>query len=83
MTQMLNITIILTLSIWGCGAEGARFLGMEEVGGSIPPSSTRNINGSGVFDLSRFLSLAAKNFKLFCAGREFYPSENPKQLRKS
>lgn len=25
--------------IWGCGAEGARLLGMEKVGGSIPPSS--------------------------------------------
>ena len=25
---------------WGCGAEGARLLGMEKVGGSIPPSST-------------------------------------------
>ena len=25
---------------WGCGAVGARFLGMEEVAGSIPASST-------------------------------------------
>ena len=31
---------------WGCGAEGARFLGMEEVGGSNPPSST--IENTGV-----------------------------------
>lgn len=28
---------------WGCGAVGARFLGMEEAAGSIPASSTRNV----------------------------------------
>src|SRR5665647_1206373 len=26
---------------WGCGAVGARFLGMEEAAGSIPASSTK------------------------------------------
>lgn len=31
---------------WGCGAEGARLLGMEKVGGSIPPSSTNHKVGS-------------------------------------
>ena len=29
---------------WGCGAEGARLLGMEKVGGSIPPSSIEFFN---------------------------------------
>ena len=30
----------LTGKLWGCGAVGARFLGMEEVAGSNPASST-------------------------------------------
>ncbi|GEM_PF-2255532 len=29
--------------MWGCSAVGARFLGMEEVVGSTPTSSTNNL----------------------------------------
>ena len=39
LTEVTAVTI-MNVSVWGCGAVGARFLGMEEVAGSNPASST-------------------------------------------
>ena len=44
LTEPQAVTI-MNASVWGCGAVGARFLGMEEVAGSNPASST---NGNHV-----------------------------------
>ena len=58
---------------WGCGAVGARFHGMEDVRGSNPLSSTRNINGSEFLALNRFFryfsNVPLRNNWLLCIMR--------------
>ena len=57
---------------WGSGAGGARFLGMEKVGGSNPPCSTNDIqDGAGVQHdaCAVFVSVRAHAASLPPAGR--------------